>query len=190
MRALLTFIFLIIVIPAFNQVNLVVNKVDTTGKILKRTEVANAVFLMEGSDYEEYMGICSSPQISFCLAEEDSVISFSIFTYRFYGSCLSELEGKALIKLRDGTLMDCVQKSPTDCSENPGAIYLAVSRELLEKSDAMRVLKKNYEKLANVPVEKIRIYGTEGYQDYVPNPKFTQFPARNLFIEHLKALKH
>jgi len=189
MKTLLILLFLMMAIPAYNQVNLVMNKVDSTGKRIKKTETANAVFLMEGSKYEEFLGHCSSPQISFCLAREDAVIYFYIFTFRFYGSCLSELEGKALLKLRDGTIIECVQKSKTDCSDNPGAIYLAISREILEKSDAIAVLKKSYEKLSDVPVAKIRIYGTDGFQDYIPNQKFTQFPAENLFIEHLKALK-
>jgi hypothetical protein len=188
MRALLIFIFLITSIPAITQVKLVVNKVDSTGVLIKRTEIANAVFLMEGSTYEEFMGRCLSPQISFVLAREDSLIYFYIFTYRFSGSCLSELEGRASIDLTDGTTIDCVQKSKTDCSENPGAIYLAVSRNIYEKSGAMGVLKKSYDKLSEVPVKKIRVYGTDGYLDYVPNPKFIQFPPQNLFIEHLRAL--
>jgi hypothetical protein len=190
MRTLLTFLLMLISLPAINQVKLVVNMVnDSTGTLTKKTEVSKAVFLSEGSIYEEYMGQCTSPQISFTLASDDSIIYFYIFTYRFTGSCLSELEGNAEIKFTDGTTLDCVQRSKTDCSENPGAIYLAISRDFAERSSAMAVLKRNYEKLANVPVAKIRIFGTDGFQDYGPNIKFAQFPAQNLFIEHLKALK-
>jgi hypothetical protein len=48
---------------------------------------------------------------------------------------------------------------------------------------------KKWEILETIPIDRIQTHGSEGVQNFVPNPDFTDFPAQNLFIEHLKALK-
>lgn len=120
MKKVLTFLLLLVEIPAFNQVKLAVNKVDDfTGAVIKVTVQSDVIFFKEGSPYKELMGTNITSGIFFNMQRQDSIIFFQLSTLGFTGGCLSEYAGKALIKLSDGTVIECAQRSSTDCSDNP-----------------------------------------------------------------------
>lgn len=183
MKELLTFLFLIITIPAFNQVKLEVNKVDEfTGEPEKLTQYSLKIFI--AVDTKPIL----HQTINFAVGRIDSTYYFDI-ALDYHPGCLSQYESKVLIKFTDGTVIECMQVSETVCDDFPMGRYIPIKREDNSSPFVQTILKDNWNKLSQIPVERIRLYFTEGYLDYVPNNKFTQFPAMNLFIEHLSPLK-
>lgn len=187
MKPLLVLALIMVTIPAFNQVTLNLNKVDDfTGALTKTTNYSSDVFVYKGNDPKD---VRSGATINFFIQREDSVYWFGLH-FRFKFCCLSQYDGKVLIKLTNGTIIECLQVTNTDCSDYPSAMYIPLKREGEEFDiTAFKRANVNWDKLSNTPIEQIRVYGSEYYQDFIPNPKFTEFPAQNILIEHLKALK-
>lgn len=187
MKTILTFLFLLVGTPAFNQVKLDVNKVDEfTGEVVKRTEALDFVIFREPDNGRAYLN-------NFFISRNGNMKSFT-FAMAHICKCLSEFDGKLLIKLTDGTIIECMQTSKTDCSETPWGTYIPIKREeykTLDKVQALTIMNSNWGKLATIPVAVIRVH-SECFINYLPNDTYYisgNFKAKNLFIEHLKALK-
>jgi len=115
----------------------------------------------------------------------------------FYGititddlGCLLEYNGKASIELVDGTIIEGMQISDTDCdSDFATAKYLPLKRDDAKNPEFEKIMEVNYEKLKTTPIENIRIYGGEYYNDYIPDPRFKEFDGKDALIKHFQAIK-
>jgi len=176
----LIFVLLLLPIVCICQVTLSTDEVDEfEGTIKKFTNMSKNVFKGEKTLGTLYMGV----------ARVDSVYFLTFLVAEDLG-CLSQYDGKCMIKLTDGTIIECLQVSDTDCSSTiTSAQYLAAKRDEAEMPDVMDIIKDNNSKLSTIPIEKIRIYGSESYNDYIPHPKFKDFPADQVLILHFQAVE-
>ncbi len=62
--------------------------------------------------------------------------------------------------------------------------------EIFKTNDAeelMAIVEENFNLIKTIPVEKIRVYGSEHYAYYIPNPKFSKYDPKEIFIKHIAA---
>lgn len=185
MKAFTIILFLSITIPAFSQVKLETNKTDEfSGDIVKKTNRSLAVFETEGG-----VKLLSGSYLGLSMSRVDTTMSFTLIVGPIPG-CLSEYEGKSLIKLVDDSIIECMQISENNCDDGyKTAQYIPISRSDSKGAAILDIIQENSNKLSLKGVARIRVYSTIGYHDYVPSKKFNKFPPENLFIEHIKALK-
>jgi hypothetical protein len=115
-------------------------------------------------------------------------------------------DAAVIVTLADGTVIECTCFSDEEFKEQnfdsgfEGGMFSLINIQdpdldvnidsfSIGVSDPEKLIESNWGKLATTPVANIRVLGSEDYRDFIPNPNFTDFPAQNLFIEHLKALK-
>lgn len=103
-----------------------------------------------------------------------------LFTVDF--GCLSEYDGKCIILFDDGSKITFQQQSDTECTKwhyNP--IYSMVDKESIkaDPSTWLSIMKENFDQIIEKPIDKIRIYGTDGYNDYVLKPEMKDVLQRH-----------
>jgi len=174
------FVFLLFAFLSFGQIPLSINNIDEfNGSVNKVTRSSYSVFKSENS-----IG-----NISLSMGRVDSTY-FLILRVSTDLGCLSQYDGKCMIKFSDGTILNFAQGSETDCSESPAAQYYLVAREEMNLENVFQIMKINREKIESSSIDKIRVYGSKYYADYIPNPKFREdFNAKDVLIFHIKSLK-
>jgi hypothetical protein len=178
MKIQTTLLLLIITASCFSQIEFSVNEIDEFEGTLKRiTKSSNRVFKAEKT----------SGTLNISAARVDKFYFIQISVNEDLG-CLSEYDGKAMIKLTNGTIIECTQLSETDCDDYATASYVAIPRDETENPNSEDLNKGNLKILSTVPIEKIRVHGPDYYNDYVPNVNFTAFPPSEVLMRHLKAL--
>jgi len=158
------------------QVTLRVDEVDDfSGDVKKVSKPTSKAFTSE----EGYI----KADISAVRVGDYTAITLSLNTDV---GCLSEHSTKILIKLTDGEIIECKQLSDTDCSDRPSARFIFVSDDQMkmDESNLQEILGENLQKLLSTPVEKIRIYATDGYIDMKPH----KIGGLEI-MEHLKAVQ-
>jgi len=180
MKKLLSiFILMLFTVSSFCQIPLSVNKVDEfNGTINKVTKTSYFVFKGE-----------TFGTLSLSMGRVDSTY-FLILTVSNDLGCLSQYDGKCMLKFSDGTILNFAQATETDCSDSPAAQYYLVAREEMNLENVFDIMKENRKKIESVSIDKIRVYGGKYYADYIPNPKFKgDFDAKNVLILHIKSLQ-
>ncbi len=174
------FVFMVFTFFSFGQIPLSINKVDEfNGSVNKATKSSYGVFKSENS-----LG-----QLILSMGRVDSTY-FIILRLSTDLGCLSQYDGKCMIKFSDGTILNFAQATETDCSDSPAAQYYLVAREEMNLENVFEIMKENRKKLESSPIDKIRVYGSKYYNDYIPNPKFRgDFNAKDVLILHIKSLK-
>lgn len=71
--------------------------------------------------------------------------------------------------------------------ENPD-IDVFIDGGMIGVSGPQKGIDDKWEILATTPISSMFVKGDQGAYKFVPNPDFKDFPAQNLFIEHLKAI--
>lgn len=168
---------------------------EETGYGEKCTDFSSTPFITENSEFK-FVEFCMIGAISeeqeqkfFCLIVEPAAI----------GNLVNGEVG-VIINLTDGTKVECTNFGEVTIDEtsfgtfspinikNPN-IDVKIDGFSISVSSPEEVIEANWAKLETTPVLRIRVQGSESYKDYIPNPNFMDFPAQNLFIEHLKAIK-
>jgi len=72
-------------------------------------------------------------------------------------------------------------------SKNP-SIDLKIDGSMFSITNPQDVINAIWNKLRITPIEKMQFPDGDELLTYIPNPDFTDFPAQNLFIEHLKCI--
>lgn len=168
---------------------------EETGYGEKCTDFSNAPFITENSEYK-FVEFCMIVAISeeqeqkfFCLIVEPAAI----------GNLVNGEVG-VIITLTDGTKVECTHFGEVTIDETPFGTFSPINVKnpnLDVKIDGLNisvnspeeVIESNWRTLATTSVARIRVQGSTNHKDYIPNPNFKDFPAQNLFIEHLKAIK-
>lgn len=176
----LTFVLVLFSALSFGQITLEVNeKDDFTGSIKKFTKSSARVFKGEKTYGTLYIAA----------GRVDSLTFISLLVAEDLG-CLSEYDGKIMIKLTDGTVIECYQFSDTECSSTINAArYLPLKREEAETPERYNILAENIKKLTTTTIGKIRVYGSESYNDYIPNAKFKEYNGAEALMKHLVAVQ-
>lgn len=106
--------------------------------------------------------------------------------------CLSKYDGKILVKLLDESIIEFSQFSSTDCSDNPTARYIPVSREIIDANN-MSLLKgeldKNISQLLTSGIDFIRVHGSEYYSDFNPRVSIKHPNPEQYFIQNIRAIQ-
>jgi hypothetical protein len=181
MRAFAILFILCFSVTSLGQIELSTNKIDeSTGAVQKCTKSSYKVFKAE-----ETLGV-----LDISVMNDGGFYYMTIMVSEDLG-CLSKYSGHCMIKLIDNTIIDCQQVTDTDCGDIAVASYIFIKRKELENIELNHsaILDDNLLKLKTIPIEKIRIYGNESYNNYIPNPKFKDFNPSEILIKHLEALK-
>lgn len=176
----MTALLFILPVVCFSQVTLSTNEKDEfTGSTKKSTDYSKNVFRAEKTAGSLYINV----------NRVDSLSYIGIIVTEDLG-CLSEYDSKLMIKLVDGTIIESAQLTDTDCdSDFASAGFVAVKKEEMNLPDPYKIVNENNAKLATTKIEKIRVYGSKSYNDYIPNPKFKEFEAATVLMKHFEAVK-
>lgn len=168
---------------------------EETGFGEKCTDFSNAPFITENSGFK-FIKFCMIGAISeaqeqkfFCLIVEPEAV----------GNLVNGEVG-VIINLADGTKVECTNFGEVTIDETPFGTFSPINIKnpnidvkvdgfSISVGSPEEVIEANWAKLATTPVARIRVQGSANHKDYIPNPDFSDFPAQNLFIEHLKAIK-
>ena len=179
MKTFFSLLVFILSINCFSQIGLLQDEVDEfTGTIAQVSETA---LCYETEDSMVFLGFAVS-------RIDDMRRIFLMLSSKNLG-CLSELEGVALIKLTDDTVIQLTQITDTKCGDMPSAEFLPLEKDDFTNRRYSAILKKNYKKLKNTPIKKIRVYGTEQYADFIPMSSFKEFDPKNVLMYQLKAVE-
>jgi hypothetical protein len=199
MKILLLNSLLILTIQATSQVTLEINKYDDLEKRRTKETFTSLNVFNRGPESIESISF----NVGSVTGPDKTVRYFdlTIISAKNNLGCLnkyyeeSKYGGVVLIKLLDGTIIECLQISETDCPKDSAdyywlqARYFPLTRENKYSESQLNILSNNnWNKLSQIPIEKIRIYGSKHYCEYFPNTYFKDFNPQDIFIEHLKAL--
>lgn len=187
-------------IQAPGQVTLGTNKYDDLEKQSTKETVTSLNVFNRGPESIESVSFNAG-----CVTELDNSVKYfdlTIISAKSNLGCLNKYDGQSLysgvvlIKLIDGAIIECLQISETDCPKDSAdyywlqARYFPLTREKKYSESELNTLStNNWNKLSQIPIERIRIYGSKHYCEYFPNSYFKEYNPQDVFIEHLKALK-
>ena len=178
MKTFITLLIFALSVNCFGQIKLSIDEVDEfDGSVQKLTKSTKCFTHTSGYGT---LSIRVGSVNDYCFYE---------FTISNNIGCLSEYEGRALIKLTDGTIIEGIQIGSTDCSAPLSARYIPITREESKSDEGIELMKERIEVLKATPIETIRIYGTKGKADFKPNSAFRKFDAKEALIYHLKAVE-
>jgi len=178
MKNLLIPLLTVIPFMCFGQVTLQIDEVDEFEGTLRKITKPSNCFKSEKTAGILYIGagrVDDAVFISFTITEDLG--------------CLSEYTGRAMLKLIDDSIVEITQITDTDCDDIASARYVLLKRDEMNDPDFESIMATNLKKLETIPIEKIRVYGSEYYSDYIPNDKFKDFDSKNVLIKHFAALK-
>lgn len=124
--------------------------------------------------------------LSGSLIKFNDIIGFSI-TFSGDLGCLSEKNSSMLVKLNNGTVIEFVQISNTDCSDYPTVKFIPLKREELKDPNYKNIIQQNIELLKQYDWETIRISGTKYYIDILPSSSRKIEKPEQFFRLHITA---
>ncbi|AWH84228.1 hypothetical protein HYN59_03470 [Flavobacterium album] len=92
--------------------------------------------------------------------------------------CLRQLESRIILTLEDGTKMECIQISDSDCDK---AAFHAVFA-LMPKGGTTETMKQNFEKLINTGITEIKVITTEKELDYKIKKDFVPYLKKHFAL--------
>jgi hypothetical protein len=87
--------------------------------------------------------------------------------------CLKDSDGKIILTLADGTTIECMQMSDTDCD----VAEFSADYALMSKKDNPEIMKSNFDKLLTTPISEITLFTTE---------RELSFPLKTASKEYLR----
>ncbi|HBE43107.1 MAG TPA: hypothetical protein DDW27_18255 [Bacteroidales bacterium] len=162
------------------------------------TEFSTVPFVSENGNFfvNEFCVIVSFQpddleRVIFCLSVDKSLI----------GSYL-ENEAGVVITLEDGEEIECTYFGELGINEISVGAFCPINVNkpnldvnidpkhfMISVQSPDELINSKYTKLETIPIVKIQVQGSEASYAFIPNPNFTEFPAKYLFMEHLKAFK-
>jgi hypothetical protein len=180
------------------QISYEENKVDPfNGTITKSTRFSEFPFVRE-----KFLNTFAVKEIGASIRVEKEDNYYKIIIY-FPASFECAYRGSTCkIKFTDGTIVDCPQYSDTRCNDvysNDNKFYIrydiATNEEYVDDRlilPSPEIVKGRLKKLTSVPVERFRIYSSyasNNFEDFVPNPEFTAFPPKEVFMRHFRFIQ-
>ena len=110
---------------------------------------------------------------------------FVIFNANMDVGCFSEYDGKLMFLLSNGTVIECIQKSDTDCSDMPNGTFALFDEDVKTYAEMVGYTNENIELLLNNDIKKIRIYSTNGYYDFEMKDE-----NKDIFKQHYEVIQN
>ena len=102
--------------------------------------------------------------------------------------CLSQNRSTMLVKLSNDEVIELIQLTKTDCSGNPSAGFIPISRKDSKLANYKDIIQENIDKLISFNWATIRIDGTDYYVDVTPNATKKVPKPNEFFKQHLAAV--
>ncbi|MFZ2905294.1 MAG: hypothetical protein WAZ98_03725 [Cyclobacteriaceae bacterium] len=186
MKPLLAFIFLL---PSLVNYAQVIDK-DQKDDFTKTRIVTTKQFSGSTLRKDDYIDTNNSLVISAVYSKDDKgailyAINIGIVVKGINYGCLSEYNGKMIILLENDSTIEAKQFSTTNCDSNYlPAQYLPLSEADHNNPVWSELVLENIELLSSKKVKKIRVYATEGYNDFELKPE-----KQDVLIRHLTLIK-
>lgn len=127
-------------------------------------------------------------QKMFCLLADNTGIGH--FMQNEVGVTITTIDGTDIDFTSFGTFeindIHVTGFAPIDL-ENPD-IDILFDDGIMGVTSPQKGIDDKWDILATTPITAMIVKGAEGVHKFIPNPDYKDFPAQNLFIEHLKAI--